>query len=219
MIVAVIRPAQGLIVYDPACGSGTFLVETLKYWRSFGPIAGELKVFGSEKSSRMLQIAELNLAHQPGVRLTGFLRDALATDMSDAMPIVPNTADVILTNPPFGVVIDRKHVDLDSYVAARDANGRPTDRIPSEILFIEQCLKFLKPGGWLGIVVPRSVITNSRFASARNALGELGYRGRSVTTLDMSSRMESLPPGQPTRMPDRRLLRPVGSFAPRPIGA
>lgn len=176
MMVRVLSPAAKGVVYDPACGSGTFLIEVLKFWRTLDRSPKRPKVYGSEKSPRMLQIAELNLAHQAGSKFHGFLQDALAP-VSDfgLAAIAPDTVDAILTNPPFGVVIDRKHVDLDLYASASDIDGRTKDRIPSEILFVEQCLKLLKPGGELAIVLPRSVITNAGLGAARLAMGKLGY--------------------------------------------
>ena len=38
---------------------------------------------------------------------------------------------------------------------------------PAEVLFVEKCLNVLKPGGRLGIVLPRSVVTNSGLEVAR----------------------------------------------------
>jgi type I restriction enzyme M protein len=34
----------------------------------------------------------------------------------------------------------------------------------TEVMFIEQCYKFLKPGGYLAIVIPDGILTNSSFA-------------------------------------------------------
>ena len=42
-------------------------------------------------------------------------------------------------------------------------------------MFVEQCLKYLKPGGVLGIVLPRSIVTNTSLDTARKALNSLGY--------------------------------------------
>src|SRR5690606_23267462 len=48
-------------------------------------------------------------------------------------------------------------------------------RISSEIIFLERSLQLLRPGGMLGIVLPRSVITNQRVAAARAKLGKYGF--------------------------------------------
>ena len=78
--------------------------------------------------------------------------------------------DVIVTNPPFGSKIPIKdHAILSQFDLARiwkqdKKNGRwtITDKYQSsvspEILFIECCWQFLKPGGRMGIVLPDALL-------------------------------------------------------------
>lgn len=78
--------------------------------------------------------------------------------------------DVIVTNPPFGSKIPIKdHAILSQFELARiwqdkDKNGNweMTERFQSsvspEILFIERCWQFLKPGGRMGIVLPDALL-------------------------------------------------------------
>lgn len=49
------------------------------------------------------------------------------------------------------------------------------NRQQSEIVFIEQALNYLKPGGTLAIVLPKSVATNSSLQTAREVLNKKGY--------------------------------------------
>lgn len=78
--------------------------------------------------------------------------------------------DVIVTNPPFGSKIPIKdHAILNQFELARiwtqnKKSGKwvMTDRYQSsvspEILFIERCYQFLKPGGRMGIVLPDALL-------------------------------------------------------------
>lgn len=76
--------------------------------------------------------------------------------------------DVIITNPPFGskIPIDDEHIlrqfDL-AHIWTLDGDAwTMTDRlqasVPPEILFVERCTQFLKPGGRMGIVLPDSIL-------------------------------------------------------------
>lgn len=78
--------------------------------------------------------------------------------------------DVILTNPPFGskIPVDDEHI-LRQFELAHiwtfdedDDTWHMTDRlqssVPPEILFVERCTQFLKPGGRMGIVLPDSIL-------------------------------------------------------------
>lgn len=81
------------------------------------------------------------------------------------------TFDVVLTNPPFGTKIP---IDDPATLAAFDLGHRRKQneggawfntsvlrpKMPPEILFIERCLQFLRPGGRLGIVVPDGILGN-----------------------------------------------------------
>lgn len=75
--------------------------------------------------------------------------------------------DIVITNPPFGkkLSIDNQ-VLLEKYDLGhewkRDASGEfqkkgVTDKRPPQLLFIERCLKRLRPGGKLGIVLLESI--------------------------------------------------------------
>jgi type I restriction enzyme M protein len=85
--------------------------------------------------------------------------------------IPPGTVDVVMTNPPFGSEIPitdpqiLKHFDL-AHIWERleDGSYRNTGRLQGsvapEILFIERCLQWLKPGGRMGIVLPDGILGN-----------------------------------------------------------
>lgn len=76
--------------------------------------------------------------------------------------------DVIATNPPFGSKLPIKDREtLSQYQLGRvwretKIGWEPTDQLqnsaPPEILFIERCWQFLKPGGRMGIVLPDAIL-------------------------------------------------------------
>ena len=78
--------------------------------------------------------------------------------------------DLIFTNPPFGakIPIDDPEIlekfDL-GHNWSKDDNGEwhkggLSSSEPPEILFIDQCYQFLKPGGKMGIVLPDGILGN-----------------------------------------------------------
>ena len=94
-----------------------------------------------------------------------------------------NFFDIILTNPPFGTqgkITDKsvlrnfdlgyKWNEFDSkFIRSSELlNGQ----VP-EILFIERCLKFLKPGGRMAIVLPSGDFENSSLTYLRNYIKDL----------------------------------------------
>ncbi|MBM4397763.1 MAG: N-6 DNA methylase, partial [Deltaproteobacteria bacterium] len=167
-VVGVAAPARDAVVYDPACGSGTFLSETLRFWRDGNGAGATSRVYGSDINARMLLIAELNLGHVRDVEFLGRTLDALSPGDSGHSWPRPNSVDLILTNPPFGVYVDPVAVEsLGLTTTPRRGTG---GKLQSEVLFVEQCLRWLRPGGMLAIVVPRSVVTNDVLTDARRAI-------------------------------------------------
>lgn len=66
--------------------------------------------------------------------------------------------DMVFTNPPFGT-----KVEVDQEIAERyELNSKAP-----EVLFIEACYKFLKPGGKMAIVLPDGILGNPNTESVR----------------------------------------------------
>lgn len=175
MMVEFVSPRPGDKVCDPACGTATFLIEVLKHWQKLNATAYDSKksdftVFGIDKNPRMLLLADLNLHHTRRCIFRSQLADSLAKGT-----IKQNTCDAIFTNPPFGVNLDDKGMDLSVYESARMLASGGARRVPSEVLFLELCLRSLTPGGTLAIVLPRSVVTNGSLDAARRAFDQYGY--------------------------------------------
>lgn len=80
------------------------------------------------------------------------------------------TIDVVMTNPPFGSDIPvTERTILEQYELARrwERQGDGFVMMPAmkpavapEVLFIERCVQWLKPGGRMGIVLPDGILGN-----------------------------------------------------------
>ncbi|MDX8357561.1 restriction endonuclease subunit M [Sphingopyxis terrae] len=114
----------------------------------------------------------------------------------------PDAFDFIITNPPFGAKVKlaekrylqdydlgRKDIDwvdakmnnvrvVQKQVEGSDEVIRLTftekhrDQQTTEVLFIEQCHRFLRPGGYMAMVIPDSILTNSSMQYVRNWIEE-----------------------------------------------
>ena len=139
----------------------------------------ETKVFGADFDPFLVQAAQMHMVlagdgrgHIYNINSLEFPLGHLA-DLQNAKKDIPlGSVDIVATNPPFGsdIPITDKHI-LNQYELARnwepDGEGgfRNTGVLRSsvapEILFIERCIKWLKPGmGRMGIVLPNGVLSN-----------------------------------------------------------
>ena len=175
MMVDFVNPNDYDYVMDPACGSGTFLKEVLSRRKGNARLDAMDSIWGIDKNPKMLMMTQLNVGASPHSYRGAHLDSLFDIDGSDTRNNLPgyDYFDAVFTNPPFGVTIDPRNQDLSRY-RCTNPTGK-SNRLPSEVLFIEQCLNFLKPGGILAIILPKSVLTNRNLSYARTELGQLGY--------------------------------------------
>lgn len=171
LAVEMVAPQRNERVIDPACGSGGFLIQTIAYiQRSYRNIDKSSyirkKISGIDFNPDVALSAMIRLVFEGGTGTEITCTNALFDNQK-----LNNTYDVVLTNPPFGSrgkVEDQKI--LGSYVLARRWNKLSnnaweltktvlTGQSP-EILFIEKCIRLLRPGGRMAIVLPDGLLQN-----------------------------------------------------------
>lgn len=190
-IVSIVGVNSGEIVVDPACGTGGFLSAA----HANTAIDGEPATYvGADKDRDMANLAfavmEVEASGHSSVNCCNSLEY-----YKDGNPLHPliNRADVIMTNPPFGAkigVTDQEvlsHFEFGhSWVFSRkdnrwhrsDALVRKQD---PQVLFIELCVKLLRDGGRLGIVLPEGVF----YSKAQGYIWQyLKDNGRIVALID-----------------------------------
>ncbi len=178
LAVEMLDPQPNEMVIDPACGSGGFLIQSIAHLKQNQPrvdlgayVQGAIR--GIEFNPDVALAAMIRLAFEGGTGQEITCANALLENR-----MLENQFDVVLTNPPFGnkgKVEDQRI--LKSYLLARRWNKSNEHEwkvsnvvLPGQspdILFIEQCLKFLKPGGRMAIVLPDGILQNISNSSIR----------------------------------------------------
>ncbi|RMN99257.1 Type I restriction-modification system methyltransferase subunit [Pseudomonas coronafaciens pv. coronafaciens] len=170
--IAVLRPAAGELICDPACGSGAFLKSAYDQM----PVTEHSTTFGFDISKRAAKTAAL-LSYLA-------CNDSVRVRQLDALAVEPNSLydpeglsieecmrrygvgfqgfDIIATNPPFAG--DVSDADFLSYYETSKLAGGKVER---DILFLERCKNLLKPGGRLAIVLPDNKFSGAKFAGLR----------------------------------------------------
>ena len=140
------------------------------------------RLFGVDQSPKLVKVARMNMILASDGR-AGLARGDSLHPLhelpSDFRPRESGVPTVILTNPPFGATTEHRITPsndpevLGQFELGRvwreDATGRlrhgtamPADGAPPEYLFVERCIRWLAPGGKLGIVLPRGVLDNDK---------------------------------------------------------
>ena len=154
-----------------------------KYWHDFA----EKKLFGIEINEQISRAAKMNMiihddGHTNVVTADGLLSPEKLQEITANRGFLFNRFDFIVTNPPFGSIVrqtekaymkeyrlGKKEEDWLAVVAKPETQR---ENQSTEILFIEQAHKFLKEGGYLGIVIPDGILTNSSLQYVRNQIEE-----------------------------------------------
>lgn len=200
LMVRMTDPQIGEKVLDPAGGSGGFVTAAFRHLRhlvltetSDGTARRERmlstvkeSVFLSEISPRLVKLAKtamlLNGDGHSGMTRGNSLGPYDELDDWLKARCARHQPDVILTNPPFAGQGDSRISDprlLVNFDSARRFTIEGDSTVPTEdvlqsqspeILFFERALDWLKPGGRLGIVMPKGFLDTVQFLPAREML-------------------------------------------------
>ena len=178
-----------------------------KHWHGFA----EKNLYGIEINEQIARAAKMNMiihddGHTNVIAADGLLpandfedengtRQNGIASRADNKGFAYNRFDFIITNPPFGSSIKQteqaymhqygyalKKVD---WLDTKD-KATPRNKQSTEVLFIEQCHKFLTEGGYLAIVIPDGILTNSSLQYVRDDI-EDKYRIIAVVSLPQTA--------------------------------
>ena len=173
-MVHMVNPKEKDVIIDPACGTGGFLTEAYTYIKNAIPSnESNVRLIGIDKDRDMADMALATTEIISNGHSIIFNRNSLEilSPKSDLNHLV-ESADIILTNPPFGAKIgitDESLLRLYEFgynwtYSEKDKvwyklNTLVKNQAP-QVLFLELCVRLLKPGGVMAIVLPEGIFGN-----------------------------------------------------------
>lgn len=151
------------------------------YWHDFA----ERNLFGIEINEQISRAAKMNMiihddGHTNVITSDGLVNDSTIFERTGNKGFQYGTFDFVITNPPFGSTIRQTE---QAYLKTYQLGKKEEDWLAitvtpetvrenqnTEILFLEQDYKFLCSGGFLAIVIPDGILTNSSLQYVRNQL-------------------------------------------------
>jgi type I restriction enzyme M protein len=178
-----------------------------RHWHDFA----EKNLYGIEINDQISRVAKMNMiihddGHTNVITHDGLYDIPTIQARTGNLGFKENSFDFIVTNPPFGSIVkqveksymqitehQKPYYDLSikevNWVEkALKPNHKTTGREnqSTEILFIEQAHHFLKEGGYLAVVLPDGILTNSSLQYVRNKI-EKDFRIVAVVSLPQTA--------------------------------
>ncbi|MEC7984230.1 MAG: class I SAM-dependent DNA methyltransferase [Myxococcota bacterium] len=159
LMVEILDPKPGMDVYDPTCGSGGMLLETMNHMRRQNHSPNSISLYGQEKNRNTWTICRIAL----------FLNDLEKTDIRRGDTILEprflnedgglRTFDIVIANPPFSL---KKW----GHAVWKKKGGEPFGRakygVPpkgyGDFAFVQHMIASLKEKGRMGVVLPNGVL-------------------------------------------------------------
>jgi type I restriction enzyme M protein len=167
-IVSMCEFKDGFKIVDPACGTGGFLTEAALYAKKMN--IKSLQISGSDKDKDLAKFAMASMRIISDQKMP----DIHSRNSLNIEEWALGSYDLVLTNPPFGAKIgiddpailnqyDLAHIPAEGDVA-KIGTGRKAISQDPQILFIELCVRLLREGGTMAIVLPEGVFGNKQSA-------------------------------------------------------
>ncbi|MBP6431860.1 MAG: N-6 DNA methylase [Ferruginibacter sp.] len=168
-----------------------------KYWHDFA----EKNLFGIEINDQIARTAKMNMiihddGHTNVIAADGLLSDKEMQIKSANKEFKYNSFDFIITNPPFGSSIKQTEKAYlhqyqlgkkeEDWLAVKALKESIRETQSTEVLFLEQCHNFLTEHGYLAVVIPDGILTNSSLQYVRDNLEEM-YRIVAVVSMPQTA--------------------------------
>lgn len=180
-IINLVAPKFKETIYDPFCGTGGFLIEAFNYIKENNIIENKedlekLKhhtLYGGELTTTA-RIAKMNMIlHGDGHSGIKQIDSLENPDYINSISNKPMKFDVIVTNVPFSQKITRERLKngemvKENYISPLYYNGIAKN--DGDSVCILHCLRALKEGGRMALVVPEGFLFRKHTANVRKFL-------------------------------------------------
>ena len=165
LMVRLLAPEEGMTIYDPTCGAGGMLLESVRYMMRQGLKADGVTLYGQEKNLTTWAICKMSLFLRGINKIFVESGDTLLNPKHFSSTSVLKKFDRVIANPPFSLKKwgHPQWSEGDPY--DRDVYGCPP-RTYGDLAFVQHMIASLNDKGRMAVVVPHGVLFRSN-AEAR----------------------------------------------------
>ncbi|OAQ19968.1 type I restriction-modification system subunit M [Thermosulfurimonas dismutans] len=154
LMVRLVKPQEGMTVYDPTCGSGGFLIQARQYVEEQGQDPRNLALYGQELNGVTWSICKMNMIlHDiPDAYIEN--EDTITTPMFVENGYIKRF-DRVLANPPFSQNYSKANMQ---YPERFKYGFTPENGKKADLMFLQHMIASLKDDGVMATVMPHGVL-------------------------------------------------------------
>lgn len=154
LMVRILKPAPGMSVYDPTCGSGGMLIISREFIEQSGGDPTNLRLCGQVNDASAWSICRLNMLLHGVSGADIQLEDTLLHPMHREAGELERF-DRVIANPPFSQNYTRSNMEFPERFRW---GWCPTSGKKGDLMFAQHMLAVCRPGGMVATVMPHGVL-------------------------------------------------------------
>ena len=154
LMVRLLKPTEGMRIYDPCVGSGGMLIYAKQYVEEHGGNPTNLSLFGQDNNGGVWSICKMNMILHGIKKANIENEDTLARPRHKEPDGSLTRFDRVISNPPFSQDYRRDEMEYQS----RFHLFCPQTGKKADLMFAQHMLAVLRAGGMLATVMPHGVL-------------------------------------------------------------
>lgn len=156
LLVSLLKPSEGMEIYDPTVGSGGMLIQSLQYVEEQGQNPRNLELNGQESNPTTWIICRMNMIlhniSSANIEEGDTLEDPKILDKNKA---AWKKFDIVIANPPFSQNYSKANMKFSNRFAYGFA---PETGKKADLMFVQHMVASLKATGRMATIMPHGVL-------------------------------------------------------------
>jgi len=155
LMVQLLKPAEGMTIYDPTVGSGGMLIQSIQYIQEQNGNVTNLDLHGQDSDPTVVAIAKMNMILHNITKYKIDFGDVLTEPMNTDNDGRIRHFDRVLANPPFSQNYSKAnltHTERFAYGFCAE-KGKKAD-----LMFVQHMIASCKHSGKIAVVMPHGVL-------------------------------------------------------------
>ena len=155
LLVTLLKPQEGMEIYDPTVGSGGMLIQSLQYVEEQGQNSRNLRLYGQESNPTTWIICRMNMILHNIASVTIEDGDTLENPKILGIDTSFKKFDIVIANPPFSQNYSKSNMKFPGRFVYGDA---PETGKKADLMFVQHMIASLNTAGRMATIMPHGVL-------------------------------------------------------------